>query len=93
MAVFTAIAFATLLLEDDHFLALYQGYEHFTIYFSSFYGRSAYSDLAVGIQKKYFVEDYFVALFGFFAEMMNIQVLAFFGFELLSFDFYNSVHC
>ncbi len=92
MAVFAAISFATFFLENDHFLALYKGSEHFTFNFSAFNGRRTDFDVAVGIEKKHFVESDSVALFHFVAEMMDIQELALFGLELLSFDFYDSVH-
>ena len=92
MTVFAAIAFATFLLEDDHFLTLYEGLENFAIHFSSFNGRSTDFNVAVGIEKKHFVESNSVALFYFIAEVVDIKVFTFFSFKLLSFDFYDSVH-
>ncbi len=92
MAVFTTIAFATFLLENDHFLTLYEGKKHFTVYFSTFNGRCADFYVAVGIEKKYFVEGDCVALFYFVAEVVDIKEFTFFSLKLLSFDFYDSVH-
>ena len=93
MSVFTAIAFATFFLENDHFLTLHEGNENFAVYFGTFNGRCTNSYVAVGFEKKYFVERDSVSLFYFIAEVVNIQILAFFGLELLSLDFYNCVHC
>ena len=92
MAVEAAIAFATFLLEDDHLVALYEGKENFACYLCAFYGRHTDSHVAVGVKKKDFVEDYSLAFLYFIAEMVHIQILAFFGFELLTFDFYDCVH-
>ena len=93
MAVFTTIAFATFLLEYDHLFTFYQRGEYLAVYFGTFYGRRAYSYCAVGIQKEYFVEGHCIALLGLLAEVVDIKVFTLFSFELLSFDFYNSVHC
>ena len=82
MTVFTAIAFATFFLENDHFLTLYEGFENFTLNFSAFHGRRTDFYIAVGIKKKHFVESDCVALLCFFAEIVNIQEFAGFGFEL-----------
>lgn len=93
MAVFATVAFAAFLLEDNHLLTLHEGKEHLTVYFRTFNGRCADLYVAVGIQKKHFVESDCIALLYFLTEKMNIQIFALFGFELLSLDFYNCVHC
>ena len=92
MAVLTTVTFATFFLENDHFLTLYEGNEYFSVNFSTFNGRSSDLYVAVGIEKENFVECNGFAFFHLIAEMMNIQILALFGFELLSFNFYNCVH-
>ena len=93
MTVQAAIAFAAFLLEDDHFFTFNEGKENFGLHLSTFNGRNSDFNVAVGIEKKHFVEDHFLAFLYFVAEMMNIQELALFGLELLSFDFNDSVHC
>ena len=92
MAVQTAIAFATFLLEHEHFVALYEGFEYFAFHFGTLYGGCAYLHGTVGVYEKHLVEAYCLTLLYLVAEMVYIQILAFFGFELLTFDFYNSVH-
>ena len=92
MTVETTITFATFLLENDHFVTLHEGLHHFTLHCGPFNGRSTDFYVAVGIKKKHFPKCDLVTCLYLFAEMVNIQKFAFFGFELLSFDFYNSVH-
>ena len=92
MAVFTAIAFATFLFENDYFVAFHEGFDYLAGYFGAFYSRCAYSYIAVSVYEEHFVKADSLALLNLVAEMVYIQILAFFGFELLSFDFYNSVH-
>ncbi len=91
MTVLATIAFAAFLLEDDHFLAL-QGSENLAFHFCAFHGRHTDLNVAVGINEENFVERNGFAFFHFLAEIMNIQVFAFLGFELLSFNFYDSVN-
>lgn len=92
MTVFAAIAFATFLLENDHFLTLYERLKHLAIYFCPFNGRDTDLNVAVGIKKKHFVECDGIALLHVVAEMVDIEEFPFLCFELLSFDFYDSVH-
>ena len=92
VTVETTITFATFLLENDHFVTLHEGLEHFTLHCGSFNGRSTDFYVVVGIKTKYLLKCDLVTCLYLFAEMVNIQKFAFFGFELLSFDFYNSVH-
>ena len=91
MSVETTIALAALLLEHEHFVTLYEGLEHFTLYLGAFYCGCAYCHVAVCVQEKNFLEAYGVTLL-YVAKVMNIQELAFLGLELLSFDFYDCVH-
>lgn len=92
MAIQSAITFATFLLEDKNLVTLHEGEKNLTCNFGSFNGRSADLDVAVGVEKQYFVKDYGVSFLYFIAEVVHIQKLAFFGFELLTFDFYDCVH-
>lgn len=92
VAVFTAIAFATLLFEDDYFFTFYEVLEYLASHVCTFYGRRTDFNVAVGIDEKHFVEYDLVTLLGFFAEVVDVQIFAFFGLELLSFDFYDCVH-
>ena len=92
MAVFTTIAFATLLLEDDHFITFHEGTFHLANYFCSFYGRSAYFNGTVGVNEEYAVELHYIAFFLLVAEIVYIQELAGFCLKLLSLDFYNYKH-
>ncbi len=92
MAVFAAIAFTSFLLEDDYFVTFYERLGHFAYYFGSFNGRSANFNVTVGIKEEHAVKFYCVARFFVLAEKVNIQELAGFCLELLSLDFYNSVH-
>ena len=79
MTVQTTITFAAFLLEDKNLVALYEGKKNFTFNFSAFNGRHTDFNVAVGIEKKHFVERYRVALFHFVAEMVDIQKFAFFS--------------
>ena len=92
MAVFTAIAFAALLLEYDNLVAFNEGFGYFANNFCTFYGGSTYENFAVFVGEENAVELHGVTGLGFFAEVVNIQELAFFGFELLSLNFYDNVH-
>ena len=92
MAVFAAIAFATFFLENDHFVSLDEGKNNLSVHFCAFNGRHTDFNVAVGIDKKNFVERDRVAFLELFAEMVDIQIFSFFNFKLLSFYFYNCVH-
>ncbi len=92
MAVFAAIAFATLFLEYDHLVALYEGFGYFANNFCAFNGGSADKHFAVFVGEEHAVELNGVTSLGLFAEVVNIQELTFFSFELLSLDFYDNVH-
>lgn len=92
MAVFTTIAFATLFLENDHFITFYEGTFYLANYFCSFNNGSTYFYFTVNIGKKNTVENDFLLFFNVVAEEVNIQELTFFSFELLSLNFYDYVH-
>lgn len=92
MSVLTTIVVATFLLENDYFVAFYEGTFNLANHFCPFYGGRADFDGTVGIYKKHAVKLDGFTFFALFAEIVDIQEFAGFGFELLSLNFYNSVH-
>ena len=92
MAVFAAIAFAAFFLENDNFFTFYEGSSDLANNFSSFNSGSADLNGTISVSEENAVEFDFVAFFDFFAEVVYIQELVFFSFELLSLDFYDNVH-
>ena len=92
MAVETAIAFAAFFLENDHFITFHEGTFHLANNFCSFHGGGSDFYGTVDVDKENAVEFDSVAFFNFFAEIVDVQEFAGFGFELLSFDFYDYVH-
>ncbi len=92
MAVQTAIAFAALLLEDEHAITLHEGSLYLANNLGTFYGRCSNCYVTVGINEQNLVEFHHFAFFFLVAEIVNIQLLASFGLELLSLNFYNCVH-
>ncbi len=92
MAVFTTIAFATFLLENDYFVAFYQRGSNFAYHLCAFYCGGTYFYGTVYIGKKNAVEFDAVAFFYIFTKVVNIQEPIFFGLELLTLDFYDYVH-
>ena len=92
MSVKTAVAFAAALLEHNHLVTLNERNENLALYFGTFHGRCSDLHVAVDIEKKYSVEAYSLSFLHIRAEMVDLQELAFLGLELLSLDFYDSVH-
>ena len=92
MAVETAITFAAFFLENDNFFTFHEGTFHLANNFCSFHGGSSDFHGTIGIDEEDAVEFDCVAFVNFFAEIVDIQILAGFGFELLSLDFYDYVH-
>ncbi len=91
MTIETAIAFATFLLENDYVLTLNEGINHLANNLSTLYGGGTYGYVTIGVNQQNLVELYCVA-FVHIGDVMNIQLLASLGAELLSLDFYNCVH-
>ena len=75
MSVFTTIAFAAFLLENDHLVTLYKGSEHFTHYFCAFYGGGAYLNVTIGISEENAVKFNLVTFFNGFAEIKKVTRL------------------
>ena len=92
MTVLATVVVATFLLEDDNFIAFYEGTFYLAYYFCPFYGGRAYLDGTVGVNEEDLVKLYGLALFLLVAEIVDIQEFACFGLELLSLNFYDSVH-
>ena len=92
MAVFATIAFATFFLENDDLFTFYEGGGNLAYYFCSFNYWSTDFHGTVGVSEEYAVEFDCVTFFYLLSEVVNIQKLACFGFELLSLDFYDNVH-
>ena len=92
MAVFAAIAFATFFLENDHFFTFYERCEHLTYNLGTLYNGSTYFNCIIGLSEEHTVKFDLVTFFNCFAEIVNIQELFRLGLELLSLNFYDSVH-
>ena len=92
MAVETAIAFATLLLEDDDVFTFHEGSLYLANNLCTFDGRCANLNGTVGIYEQNAVKLYRVAFLALVAEIVDIQLLAGLDTELLSLNFYNCVH-
>ena len=92
MAVFATIAFATLLLEDDYLLTLYEGLENLANHLRALYCGGTYFYCIVGFSEEHTVKFNCVTFFVSIAEIVNIQELLRLCLELLSLDFYDSVH-
>ena len=73
-------------------LSPFEVFGYFANNFCAFNGGSAHDNFAVFVGEEHAVKLYGVTCLGFFAEVVHIQELAFFGFKLLSLDFYDNVH-
>lgn len=92
IAVELAIALATLLVEDEHLVTLYEGRNYFSYYFCACYGGDAYSDLAFVVEKKHLVKFNSCAAFCT-CEVVYEELLACFHLELMTVNLYDCVHC
>lgn len=92
MAVLAAIAFATLLLEDDNFFTFHEGTFYLANYFCPFYGRSADLNGTVLVNEEHAVKLDRLAFLDILAQEVNIQELVLFCLELLSLNLYDYVH-
>ena len=91
IAVELAVALATLLVEDEDFVALNEGADYFAYYFSAFYGGCAYFHVAVVVNQQHVVKFNRCACFSA-ADVVYEELLAFFCFELLTVNLYDCVH-
>ena len=91
MTVTLTRVLATLHLEDDDLVTLHQRVHYFTHYLCSLYGRSTYLHCTVSIYEQHLVKFNSLALLGIL-DVMHEELLALFGLELLTLNFYNCVH-
>ena len=91
MTVALTRVLAALHLEDDDLVTLHQRVHYFTYYFCSLYGRSTYLYCTVSIYEQHFVKFNSLAFLGIL-DVMHKELLALFGLELLTLNFYNCVH-
>lgn len=91
MAVFAAIALATLLLEDNHFVTLYERLFNLTYNFSALYQGCAYFYLSIYVAQQHAVKLHLCAFFSVF-DVLDIQIAVFLCLELLSLDLNDYVH-
>ncbi len=92
MTVETAIAFATFLFENDDVFTFHEGSLYLANNLCTFDGRCANLYGTVGIHEQDTVKLYRVTFLALVAEIVDIQLLAVLGTELLSLNFYNCVH-
>ena len=92
MAVFAAIAFATFFLENDNFFTFNKGSLNSADNFGSFNNGSTNFHVTVGVNEKNTVECDFLSFRDFVTEEVNVEELVGFSLELLSLNFYDSVH-
>ena len=92
MAVFAAIAFATFFLENDNFFTFNKGSLNSADNFGSFNNGSTNFHVTVGVNEKNTVECDFLSFRDFVTEEVDVEELAGLSLELLSLNFYDSVH-
>lgn len=92
MTVQAAIAFATLLLEDNHVFTFHEGSLYLANNLCTFDGRCANLNGTVGIYEQDAVKLYRVTFLALVTEIVDIQLLAGLDTELLSLNLYNCVH-
>ena len=91
MTLLLAVVLATLHLEDDDLVALYQGVDNLYYYFGALYGRSTHSHCTVVVDEQHPVK--LNSLAGFcILHVVDEELLAFLSLELLTVNFYNCVH-
>ena len=91
MTVALARVLATLHLEYDDLVALYQRVHHFYYYFCTVYGGCANLDSAVGIYEQHSVKFNSLACLHVL-DVVHEELLALLSLELLTLNFYNCVH-
>ena len=91
MAVQLTIAFSSLLVEYQHFLAFYQRRFYFAYHFGAFYGGSTDCHITFVVNQQHFLKFNSLSSFGVL-NVVNKQALALFCFELLTVNLYDCVH-
>lgn len=92
MSVLANIVITAFFLENDDFVAFHEGTFYLANDFCPFYGGRAYFNGTVGVNEENAVKLNGFAFLALVAEIMNVQELAGLSAELLSLDFYDSVH-
>lgn len=91
MAVQFAVALATLLVENEHLVALYQGRNYLRAYLGTLNGGSAYGDGTIVVYQQHSLE--LNSLTGFCTlDVVNEELLSSLGLELLTVNLYDYVH-
>ena len=91
MTVALTRVLATLHLENDDLVTLYEWVHYFTHYFCSIYGGSTYLHCTVSIYEQYLVKFNSLACLNIL-DVVHEELLALLGLELLTLNFYNCVH-
>ncbi len=85
------VAFATTLVEHQHFVALDERNKHFKHNLCAFHCGSAYSYYTIVVCQQHFLNLNSCTCLHIL-NVVNIELLALFGFELLTLNFCNYVH-
>ena len=92
MASELAVALAATLVEDEDFVTLHEWGDDLENYFCSFYCWSSYFDFSVVVYQQHFFN--LNSCVGFYVlDVVDVELLALFCFELLTLNFCNYVHC
>ena len=91
MTVALTRVLAALHLEHDDLVTFYQWIHYLTHYFCPFYGGSTNLYCTVSIYEQHLVKFNSLAFLGIL-DVMHKELLALFGLELLTLNFYNCVH-
>ena len=91
IAIELAIALATLLVEDEDLVALYDGAYYFTNYLCALYSGSANGDSTVVVNKENLVELNSLSRLGGL-DVVDEELLALLSLELLTVNLYDCVH-
>ena len=91
MAIELAVALATLLVEDQHLVALDEGLYHLAGHLSTLDGGRTYGDVALVVQQHDAVKVYRVALLDIL-HVVDKELTALLDLKLLSLNLYDSVH-
>ncbi len=91
MTVALTRVLATLHLEYNHLVTLYEWVDYFTYYLCSLYGRSTYLYCTVSIYEQHLVKFNSLACLNIL-DVVHEELLTLLGLELLTLNFYNCVH-
>ena len=91
MAFQLPVSFSSFFVEYKDFVAFYQMRFHFAHHFGPFYGGDTYFDFTIVVGQQYLFKFNNCAVFCIL-DVLNEQPFSFFGFELLTVNFYDYVH-